>query len=114
MRLRPIILAGALALGGLLVSPGKADAQVSFSVGFGSPYDYSWGFPYTYSRPIYGYWSNPYWSSPYRTLGYSSPYWYGRTYGYADPFFGTRYNSFYYANPGWGPGRYSYRFGRWR
>ena len=43
-------------------------------------------YPYNYSRPIYGYWSNPYWSSPYGGgWGYSSPYWYGRAYGYTDP-----------------------------
>ena len=66
MRLRTTILAGALALGGLLYSPSKADAQVSFSLGYNSPYGYGWGNPYTYSTPMYGYWGNPYWSSPYR------------------------------------------------
>jgi len=115
MRLRTITLTGALALGGLLVSPGKADAQFSFSIGYDSPYtSYGWMSPYNYSTPMYGYWSNPYWSSPYGAWSYNSPYWYGRTYSYTYPFYGTNYGSYYYANPGWGPGRYSYRFGRWR
>ncbi|HET6575447.1 MAG TPA: hypothetical protein VFG68_17725 [Fimbriiglobus sp.] len=109
MRLRTTILAGALALGGLLVSPGKADAQVSFRLGFGSPYYGSnWGYPYNYSL------GNPYGNSLYGNWGYSSPYWYGRSYSYTNPFYGTNYYRYYYTNPGWGPGRYSYRFGRWR
>jgi hypothetical protein len=112
MKLRTFVLAGALALVGLAGSPNKADAQVWF--GYGNPYANWWANPYAFSTPMYGYWGNPYWSSPLgRTWGFSSPYWYGRTFGYTSPFLGTQYGSFYYANPGWGPGAYSYRFGRW-
>ena len=116
MRLRTTVLAGALALAGLFAFPQKADAQVTFSLGFGNnygwgtPYAYGWGNPYAYSTPMYGYWANPYWSSPYR-YGAGSPYWVGRAYSYTNPLWGgTSYYRGVYANPGWGPGYYQYRY----
>ena len=122
MTLRSTLLAGAQALAGLFGSAGKADAQVV--MGYGSPYGYSWGYPYatTYSTPIYGYWGNPYWSSPTRGLayaspywtGYSSPYWVGQAYSAYNPFVGSTYYRGVYASPGLGyPGVYSYRYWRW-
>ncbi len=111
MRLRSVILAGALALAGLFGSAGKADAQVVYGFGYTYPY-------YTYSTPIYGYWANPYWSSPLRGYGYVSPYWggyspywVGQAYSTYNPFWGSTYYRGIYASPGWGyPGVYSYRY----
>jgi hypothetical protein len=124
MKVRALLLAGALAVAGTLASAGRADAQVTFGLGFGNPYGYGSVYPATYyATPTYSYGINPLqygggwalnsYASPYWTAGYS-PYWYGGTYGYADPFYGSAYRSYYYTNPGYGLGRFAYRWGRWR
>lgn len=112
MNVRAMVLSGMLALAGLIGSANKADAQVVFSIGSGYPYGYygSYVSPYwNYTWPPATSYYSPYWGG----LGYSSPYWYGRSYSYYSPF-GTRAGSYYYANPGYGPGLYSYRWNRWR
>jgi len=111
MRLRSTLLAGALALAGLIGSATKADAQV-ITYGYASPY-YGMTYPYmsAYTTP-YTYGVSPYLGSPYYGMGYTSPYWVGRAYNYYSPLWGNTYYRGVYANPGYGPGVYSYRY--WR
>jgi len=110
MTVRAFLLSGLLAVAGLFGSASRADAQVVF--GYGYPYGgvypaTSFVTPYGgYASPYLGGYASPYWG------GYTAPYWSGRYYNYQTPY-GTRYGSYYYANPGYGPGTYTYRWGRW-
>jgi hypothetical protein len=110
MKARSWLLAGVLVAAGLFGTARKADAQFYFNLGFGN---YGGFYPGSY----YSYSSYPYWGgySPYSYLGgygYGAPYSYRRSYYSASPFFGRRYGSYYYGYPGYGLGRYAYRWGR--
>jgi len=110
MQLRSLMVAGVLAAAGVAGSAGKADAQVYFNLGYGSPYVTNGFYPGTYYSsgytPYYGGYA-PAYVSPY-------PTWTGSYQYYNTPYY-SGYSRSYYQSPSvYGPGGYNYRYRYWR